>query len=274
MDADVVGVVAGARVIRWPGVQRSRSAEVFVRAIEIGEVPVPYCPALTEDLYAAYRLWLAPLKADSIAAFTSTFVRHGTNVEHAVVRVALSYEDAPEQRRILLMGERPSDGRNLAARRRRWMRRSVRDFRYALQAWQWRLGEASDRSVSHDPGPSPAERPCEVNDLPRLATQATVPARIRDARDVRDAGPRDADPQGARTRRAYARAYRLFPRLHHQKIEREKEKGERGSSIVGHGMATILANEAFTGPSWPSVPAGNSDPVAVSVAPRSRGVNW
>lgn len=123
-----------------------KSASVFLAELEQARIPLPWCPALSEDVYASYCAWCTANRIRSLAIrdFVPEFMRL------AQVRRITAYVPDPEMepaplfvkktkrlRRILLIGHW---ARRTPVRDARAIRWGIRRFHYALHVWRCRLG--------------------------------------------------------------------------------------------------------------------------------------
>lgn len=131
--------------IRAPYADRVKSAEYFFTAIEQRRISLPFCPALVEDLYDAYRAWaiLNGMEAQAINKVIPAIMRFA-----GVRRVELRVPELEEQparragryaaqkrrkRRVLLIGYRPELEASADAR---GVVRGLREFRHGLRVLQ------------------------------------------------------------------------------------------------------------------------------------------
>lgn len=116
----------------------------FWTAYERGSTPLPWTPALCEDLYAGFRCWCLATGFQPVAIkdFVPAAMRVG-QVRRVTVRVpdpdgagARFVKQERHPRRVLLVGFQPLLEQ---AAETRAIVRGVREFRFALRAWQRQL---------------------------------------------------------------------------------------------------------------------------------------
>jgi len=134
-------------------------SQLFWQEMKDGLVPLPYCPALTQDVYRAYTLWCARSgykMPEGLNRFTPNFMsmngvrRHEPRIADPDSPLDLAKDkDTLRKRRVFVMGSRP-DGLNDEA----WLTRGITDFRKALRAFE---AEGEGR-LSSDSAPASAQR--------------------------------------------------------------------------------------------------------------------
>jgi putative DNA primase/helicase len=116
-------------------------SQLFWQEIKAELVPLPYCPALTEDVYRAYSIWCARRghkMPEAQNRFTPAFmsmngVRRGEPrvPDPEKMHERLIAADELRKRRVFFMGPRPQ-GKD----EREWVVEGIRDFRVALRAYE------------------------------------------------------------------------------------------------------------------------------------------
>jgi putative DNA primase/helicase len=112
------------------------SAQLFWRELHDGLLPLPYAPALSEDLYRAYITWCqrnGERNPAKINTFSAEF-RAMNGVTRKVCRVAVGMEQDPRQRTCFLMQspEAADYSRAPGEDDDRWATRTVSVFRDQL----------------------------------------------------------------------------------------------------------------------------------------------
>lgn len=129
------------------------SAQLFWKDIHDGEIPLPYCPALFQDLFRCYAIWCKrnlekmPMRSNKFtpAFMTLNGVRRITPRVPAMTRSGTSWfasKDKMVQRRTFVMGEAPA-GADPAAQDA-WVRESVLKFANAAEIYC--RGEEEERA--------------------------------------------------------------------------------------------------------------------------------
>jgi hypothetical protein len=124
-----------------------KSASVFLVELEQARIPLPWCPALCEDLYDAYWVWCttAGIRPLAINAFVPEVMRLGL-VHRVTVRVPtvldvsaleLFVKNPRRPRRVLLIGHQT---RRTKFKDARAIMRGIRRFHWALKTWRLQLG--------------------------------------------------------------------------------------------------------------------------------------